>query len=127
MQYSRKVTLLVDGKPTEFTTATTLDGALATAEVRGLNGAAFSLSRSAGIGRRGLTVDVRTPKQVKLKVGGKSVTLTTTAGTVADLVACWPSRLAVGTTDRVKPALTTAIADKQKVTLDFGSRSRPAR
>ncbi len=88
VQYSRKVTLLVDGKPTEFyTTATTLDGALATAEVRGLNGAAFSLSRSAGIGREGLTVDVRTPKQVKLKVGGKSVTLTTTAGTVADLLA----------------------------------------
>ncbi|MFT4226333.1 ubiquitin-like domain-containing protein [Micropruina sp.] len=117
VQYSRKVTLMVDGKPTEFyTTATTLDGALATAEVRGLNGAAFSLSRSVGIGREGLTVDVRTPKQVKLKVGGKSVTLTTTAGTVADLLA--ERKLTVGTTDRIKPALTTAIADKQKVTLD---------
>ncbi|MFT3969480.1 MAG: ubiquitin-like domain-containing protein [Micropruina sp.] len=117
VQYSRKVTLMVDGKPTEFyTTATTLDGALAAAEIRGLNGAAFSLSRSAGIGRDGLTVDVRTPKQVKLKVGGTSTTLTTTAGTIGELLA--ERNLTVGATDRIKPGLTTAIADKQKVTLD---------
>ena len=117
VQYSRKVTLLVDGKPTEFyTTATTLDGALATAELRGLNGAAFSLSRSAGIGREGLTVDVRTPKDVKLKVGGKSFTLTTTAATVADLLA--ERNLTLGATDRIKPGLDAAITDNQKVTLD---------
>ena len=37
VQYARKVTLLVDGRPAEFyTTATTLDAALATAELRGL-------------------------------------------------------------------------------------------
>ncbi|MFT4218161.1 MAG: ubiquitin-like domain-containing protein [Micropruina sp.] len=117
VQYSRKVTLLVDGKPTEFyTTATTLDGALAAAELRGLGGAAFSLSRSAGIGREGLTVDVRTAKQVTLKVGGKSEKVTTTAATVADLLA--ERKLTVGANDRIKPALSTAIVAKQNVTLD---------
>ncbi len=117
VQYARKVILLVDGKPTEFyTTATTLDGALAAAELRGLDAAAFSVSRSAGIGREGLTVDVRTPKQVSLKVGGKSTKVTTTAATVADLLA--ERNLTVGATDRLKPAATTAVTDKQKVTLD---------
>ena len=117
VQYSRKVTLMVDGKPTEFyTTATTLDGALAAAKIHGLNDAAFSVSRSAGIGRDGLTVDVRTAKQVNLKVGGTSATVTTTAGTVADLLA--ERNLSVGTRDRLKPALTTAIANKQRVVLD---------
>ncbi len=117
VQYSRRVILVVDGKPTEFyTTATTLDGALTAAEVRGLDGAAFSLSRSTGIGREGLTVDVRTPKQVRLTVGGKSATLTTTASTVADLLT--ERKLTVGSTDRLKPGLTTAITNKQKVTLD---------
>ncbi len=117
VQYSRKVTLMVDGKPTEFyTTATTLDGALASAPIHGLNDAAFSLPRSADIGRDGLTVDVRTPKQVKLKVGGESTTLTTTAGTVADLLA--ERNLSVGASDRLKPALTTAITNRQRVILD---------
>ena len=55
VQFARKVTLQVDGKQTEFyTTATTLDGALATAQVRGLGGADFSVSRSMSIGREGL-------------------------------------------------------------------------
>ncbi|MFT3834081.1 MAG: transglycosylase family protein [Micropruina sp.] len=117
VQYARKVTLLVDGKPTEFyTTATTLDGALATAELRGLDGAAFSLSRSAGIGREGLTVDVRTPKQVTLKVGGKAERFTTTAATVADLLA--ERNLTVGSTDRLKPGLATVVSDDQKIVLD---------
>lgn len=67
VQFARKVTLQVDGKQTEFyTTATTLDGALATAQVRGLGGADFSVSRSMSIGREGLAVDVTTPKTVTL-------------------------------------------------------------
>ncbi|HMQ37573.1 MAG TPA: transglycosylase family protein [Micropruina sp.] len=117
VQFARKVTLLVDGKPTEFyTTATTLDGALATAELRGLGGADFSVSRSAGIGREGLTVDVSTPKQVTLKVAGKTKKVNTTANTVADLLA--EQNLSVSVDDRVAPGLFSSIADKQKVTLD---------
>ncbi len=117
VQFARKVTLLVDGKPTEFyTTATTLDGALATAELRGLGGADFSLSRSAGIGREGLTVDVRTPKQVTLKVGGKSTKVTTTAATVAELLS--EQRVGMNVGDRLKPNLDATVTDKQKVTLD---------
>ncbi|MBP8919220.1 MAG: transglycosylase family protein [Micropruina sp.] len=116
VQYARKVVLTIDGKPSEFyTTATTLDAALATAEMRGLDGAAFSVSRSAGIGREGVTVDVRTPKQVALTVGGKKQKVTTTAPTVADLLA--EHKLSLTTHDRIKPALTAAITDGQKVTL----------
>ncbi|MFT4296302.1 MAG: transglycosylase family protein [Micropruina sp.] len=117
VQFARKVTLLVDGKPTEFyTTATTLDGALATAELRGLGGADFSVSRSAGIGREGLVVDVRTAKQVTLKVAGKTKKISTTAGTVAELLG--EQNLSMQVDDRIKPGLATAVTDKQTVSLD---------
>ena len=117
VQYARKVTLLVDGKPTEFyTTATTLEDALATAQLRGLNGAEFSVSRSMDIDREGLTVDVSTPKQVTLKVAGKTKKVTTTAGTVAELLG--DRDLSMSVDDRIKPGLDAEIADGLKITLD---------
>jgi len=116
VQYARKVTLTVDGKPTEFyTTATTLDGALATAQLRDLKGADFSVSRSMTIGREGLSVDVQVPKTITLKVAGKSKKVTTTAGTVAELLG--EQNLGMSVDDRVKPALTTAIKDDATINL----------
>ncbi|MFT3861909.1 transglycosylase family protein [Micropruina sp.] len=117
VQYARKVTLLVDGAPTEFyTTATTLDSALQTAALHGLGGADFSVSRSVGIGREGLTVDVRTPKTITLTVAdGKSEKITTTADTVAELLGEQGVGMNVG--DRIKPALRTALDDDLEVTL----------
>ncbi len=116
VQLAKKVTLLVDGKPTEFyTTATTLDGALATAQVRGLNGADFSVSRSIGIGREGLTVDVTTPKTITLKVAGTSKKITTTASTVAEVLGEQNVGMNVG--DRIKPALTAGVDDVASITL----------
>jgi len=116
VQFARKVTLLVDGKPTEFyTTATTLDGALTTAQLRGLNGADFSVSRSIGIGREGLTVDVVTPKKITLSVAGKKKKVATTAGTVAELLG--ERNLALTVDDLIRPSLTTAIDEGQTITL----------
>ena len=116
VQFARKVTLSVDGKPTEFyTTATTLDGALQTASMRGLGGADFSVSRSMNIGRDGLIVDVSTPKTVTIKVGGKSKRVTTTAGTVAELLG--ERNIGMTVDDRIKPALNTTINEKTKITL----------
>ena len=116
VQFARKVTLTVDGKPTEFyTTATTLDGALETASLRGLGGADFSVSRSMNIGRDGLNVDVSTPKTVTFKVGGKSKQVTTTAGTVAELLG--EQNVGMSLDDRIKPALNSVLNEKTKVTL----------
>ncbi len=116
VQFAKLVTLLVDGEQTEFyTTATTLDGALATAELRGLSGADFSVSRSIGIGREGLTVDVTTPKTVTLKVAGKTEKVTTTAGTVAEVLGEQGVALNIG--DRIKPNLTAAVDDRTTITL----------
>ena len=116
VQYARKVTLMVDGKPTEFyTTATTLDAALDTAQLRGLGGADFSVSRSMEIGREGLSVDVQTPKTITLKVAGEKKKVTTTAGTVAELLG--EHDLGMSVDDTIKPGLTSAIGDDTTVTL----------
>ena len=116
IQYARKVTLLVDGKPTEFyTTATTLDAALDTAAVRDLGGADFSVSRSMSIGREGLVVDVQTPKTITLEVAGKEKRVTTTAGTIAELLG--EQELGMSVDDRIKPGLTSAIKDDARITL----------
>ena len=87
VQFSRPVTFTVDGeKKTVWTTATSLDQALG---ALGLDttGADLSTSRSAGIGREGLAVDVATLKTVTIKVGGKKRTVKTTGTTVADALA----------------------------------------
>lgn len=116
VQFARKITLLVDGKPTEFyTTATTLDGALSTAELRGLEGAEFSVSRSMSIGREGLTVDVRTPKTITLKVAGKAKKVSTTAGTVAELLG--EHSIGMSTDDKISPDLTSPLKANGTITL----------
>ena len=116
VQFARKVTLQVDGKQTKFyTTATTLDGALATAQVRGLGGADFSVSRSMSIGREGLAVDVTTPKTVTLEVAGKTKKVSTTASTVAELLG--EHNIGMSVDDAIRPGLDAAIKNKQSITL----------
>ena len=116
VQFARKVTLQVDGKQTEFyTTATTLDGALAAAQLRGLGGADFSVSRSIGIGREGLTVDVTTPKTVTLEVAGKAKKVTTTAGSVAELLG--EQNIGMSVDDAIRPALDAVVKNGQQISL----------
>jgi uncharacterized protein YabE (DUF348 family) len=116
VQFARKVTLQVDGKQTEFyTTANTLDGALAAAQLRGLGGADFSVSRSIGIGREGLTVDVTTPKTVTLEVAGKAKKVTTTAGSVAELLG--EQNIGMSVDDAIRPALDAVVKNGQQISL----------
>ena len=87
VQFARQVTFTVDGqKKTVWTTATSLDQALAALGVN-TSGADLSTSRSASIGREGLSVDVDTLKTVTIKAAGKKRQVRTTGATVADALA----------------------------------------
>ncbi|MEA5054068.1 MAG: ubiquitin-like domain-containing protein, partial [Propionicimonas sp.] len=115
--YSRPVTLTVDGSPvTIHTTATTLDAALGEFQLRELGQSKLSISRSAALPREGLSVDVTTPKQVTLKVGGKKQDVTTTSDTVADLLA--EQGVILDADDVLKPVATTDVTAELTVTVD---------
>lgn len=117
VEYSKQVTLNVDGAPVSFfTTATSLDEALAEYENKELAGAKLSVSRSAALPRTGLAVSVTTPKSVELKVAGKKKSVTTTAATVADLLA--EQKVKLDDDDKLKPAASTELADGLDVVVD---------
>ena len=117
VKYNKPVTLNVDGNPMRIeTTAATLSTVLADAPVTGLGAAWLSVDPAAPLPRGGISVTISTPKQVKLKVAGKSVAVTTTATTVADLLA--EQNLSLSTTDVVKPVVATTVAAGQQITLD---------
>ncbi len=86
VSYGRQLTLKVDGrKQTYWTTARQVDDALSQLGQRFLAGSELSTSRSAYLGRDGLTLVVRTPKDVKLIVGArKPIQMTTTGLTVGE-------------------------------------------
>ena len=132
VRYSKQVTLNVDGVPQTFTTtAATLDEAIATDALPAqptqlaaseddpalsLADARFGTPLSTPLPREGLTVEVTTPKQVTLTVGGKKQTLTTNAPTVADLLV--DEGLVVSATDKLDPVGSTPLTDGETVTLD---------
>ncbi|MFF9018042.1 ubiquitin-like domain-containing protein [Streptomyces sp. NPDC014870] len=87
VRYGRPVALTLDGQRRQvWTTARTVDGALRQLGVRA-EGAFLSVSRSAPISRRGLTLDVRTERTVTLLADGRERTLRTNAATVREAVA----------------------------------------
>ncbi|SDR91618.1 Uncharacterized conserved protein YabE, contains G5 and tandem DUF348 domains [Friedmanniella luteola] len=99
VQFARQVTFTVDGqKKTVWTTATSLDQALAALGVN-TTGADLSTSRSASIGREGLAVDVDTLKTVTIKAAGKKRQVETTGTTVADALAA--AKIKVDEDDRL--------------------------
>lgn len=132
VRYSKQVTLDVDGVPHTFaTTAATLSEAIAndalpmqptqlaaTSDDPALDlaDARFSTPLATALPRAGLTVQVTTPKQVALVVGGKKTTLTTTAPTVADLLV--DQGLTVSPTDRLAPVGPATISEGETITLD---------
>ncbi|WP_432510547.1 ubiquitin-like domain-containing protein [Kineococcus sp. SYSU DK001] len=86
VRYGRELTLTVDGETkTYWTTAQTVDAALADLDVRA-DGAKLSASRSEPLGRQGLALDVTTPKAVTLVADGQTRQLTSTAGSVDELL-----------------------------------------
>ena len=86
--FARPVELSLDGEPDQiWTTALTVDGLLDELGLR--SGVETSVSRSAGIGRDGITVEVRTPKQVDVVVVARNErtrSVTTTALTAGEAV-----------------------------------------
>ncbi len=117
VKYNKPVTLNVDGTPmTIETTASTLSTVLAATPVEELSAAWLSVDPASPLPRAGLSVTVSTPKQVALKVAGKNVEVTSTATTIADLLA--EQNLSLSDTDVISPGLTTTVAEGQKITLD---------
>ena len=107
VRYGRQLRVDVDGSLTTYwTTATTLDAAIRDLGLR-LDGAELSASRSQSLGREGLRLQVTMPKDVNLTADGATVTVTTTATTVAEVLE--ESGIAVGESDIVEPGADTAV------------------
>lgn len=115
VRYGRQLTVNVDGVAKSYwTTATTVDAALQDLGLR-TDGAVLSASRSAGLGREGLTLLVTTPKKITITVSGKKSTEKTTAPTVADVLK--DKGITLAKLDRVTPALATAVKKNMKITV----------
>jgi resuscitation-promoting factor RpfB len=107
VQYGRQLTVNADGTKRNFwTTADSVNEALADLGLR-YDGAVFSTSRSAPIGREGLELVIRTPKTVQIVRQGKVVAVKSMASTVAE--ALTGAKVAFDRDDRVAPAPTTAL------------------
>ena len=88
VRYGRQLTVTKDGvTKTYWVTATNVDDALRQLDLRVVDSAELSASRSTEIGREGLELVISTPKQVTLVVGGEKQVLTTTAATVGEVLA----------------------------------------
>ena len=113
--FARPIDLTVDGDSDRiWTTALSVDDLLGELGLRG--GAETSVSRSAGIGRDGLALEVRTPKQVDVEIIGKNErtrTVTTTALTAGEAVEDADVSLAQG--DRIVGGAGAEIADGDTV------------
>lgn len=87
VRHGRPVMLTLDGRRRQiWTTADTVDGALRQLGVRA-EGALMSVSRSSGIPRSGLALDVLTERTVTFMADGREHTLRTNAATVYEALA----------------------------------------
>ncbi|WP_297741022.1 septal ring lytic transglycosylase RlpA family protein [uncultured Tessaracoccus sp.] len=108
VNYARPFEVSVDGKTRKvWTTARSVEEALGYLNLDEKD-SLVSTSRSAAIGREGLSVDVVTAKDVKLISDGKE-TPVRLAGTVEDVLT--NAGIKPDSDDIVKPALATALAD----------------
>jgi uncharacterized protein YabE (DUF348 family) len=108
IQYGRQLTVNADGtKKAYWTTADSVNEALADLGLRYDNSAFFSTSRSAPLGREGLELVVKTPKTVQLVHLGKIATIKSMAGTVGE--ALTGAKIAWDRDDKISPAPTTVL------------------
>ena len=124
VRYARQLSLEVDGKAQDhWVTATTVGGALAELG-RDYDRAELSTSRGAYIGRDGMSLDVVTPKNVKVELAGKkakkvSVTALTVGDALKDLGVDLERR------DKVSPASDKALKTGQKIVFtDFSAKAQ---
>ena len=114
VRLGRQVTVTLDGVPQTFwTTATTVDQALAAERIEVDGSDRLSTSRSASIGREGLELALSTEKTVRLDDAGDTSRRTTTAATVAELLL--ETGVAVDGDDEVTPSLSTPLTDGAKI------------
>jgi len=115
VRFGRPLELSVDGdEQTHWVTSTDVAAALGELGKRFL-GADLSTSRSAGIGREGMALEIVTPKKLKLQIAGKKpVKKELTALTTKD--ALKEMHVKVDKRDIVKPALGKELEDGDKVT-----------
>jgi resuscitation-promoting factor RpfB len=115
VRFGRQLTVTIDGvERTVWTTALSVDEALEELGIRAA-GAELSVSRSLGIGRRGLDFEIRTPKDVTLVADGGSKTVTTTAITVREALA--DAGITLAKLDQISPALEDRVADGITLTI----------
>jgi uncharacterized protein YabE (DUF348 family) len=108
VEYGRQLTVTADGTKRVFwTTADSVNEALADLGLRYDTAAVFSTSRSAPIGREGLQLVVRTPKTVQIVRQGKVATVKSMATTVGE--ALTGAKIAWDKDDRISPAPATAL------------------
>ncbi len=114
VQFGRPLELSVDGETSTYWVNST-NVASALGEIgRRFEGADLSTSRSSSIGRTGLTLQVVTPKVVRIKLGAKDLRKhEVTALTVADVLESMGFE--VDRHDKVTPSLTTEIAQGDRV------------
>jgi resuscitation-promoting factor RpfB len=114
VRFGRPLELSVDGdEQTHWVTSTDVAAALGELGKRFL-GADLSTSRSAGIGREGMALEVVTPKKLKLEIAGKKpVKKELTALTTKD--ALKEMHVKVGKHDIVKPGLDKELEDGDQV------------
>ncbi|WP_020393207.1 resuscitation-promoting factor [Kribbella catacumbae] len=107
VQYGRPLTVTADGsKKTFWTTADSLSEAMTDLGLR-YDGAVFSTSRSAPIGREGLELTVRTPKTLQIVRLGKAVAVKSMASTVGE--ALTSAKIPYDANDRIVPAVATVL------------------
>lgn len=108
VRHARELTLTVDGETeTHWTTALTVGEALDDLDVRAAD-ARVSASRSTGLGREGLEVEINNPKTVQVAVDGQVLPVLTHASTIADVLA--ETGVTVGEADVLSvPASTPAV------------------
>ncbi|MEV8375262.1 ubiquitin-like domain-containing protein [Kribbella sp. NPDC056861] len=107
VQYGRQLTVNADGsKKTFWTTADDLTEAMTDLGLR-YEGAVFSTSRSAPIGREGLELTVRTPKTLQIVRLGKAVAVKSMATTVGE--ALTSAKIPFDADDRIVPAAATVL------------------
>jgi uncharacterized protein YabE (DUF348 family) len=115
VRFGRQLTVTIDGVQREvWTTALSVDEALDELGIRAA-GAELSVSRSLGIGRRGLEFEVRTPKDLTVVADGESTPVTTTGLTVRE--ALEDAGITLAKLDRVSPDLEEQITDGLTLTV----------
>ncbi|MGA7689230.1 MAG: ubiquitin-like domain-containing protein, partial [Jiangellales bacterium] len=113
--YARDVTVTLDGVTDDVTTT-----ALSVEELLGELGlregaVTTTVSRSAGIGRDGFEVAIRTPKKVVIVDGDTRLPLVVTSTTVGE--ALDSAGIELGRRDEVVPAASSALSDGTTITL----------